>query len=162
MDERFSAYGFRMDVPNNWRIEFNSKNTRQKADVAFHSPKNNVFFVSWGNLDEARKRFKSLEEHRDESIKRIRKDPNMKKVGVSKTTKQRVSTHDGIISEVLAQKRSGLFGRNEPEHDVWSLHFYCPESVRYYVVYWHVKDAEEFPDKEEMFVGLSKTIECHQ
>lgn len=162
MEERFAAYGFKVDVPDDWRIEFNSKNTRQKADVAFHSPKNNVFFVSWGNLEEARRRFKTLDEHRDESIRRIRKDPNMKKVEVAKSARQKVSTHDGIVSEVIAQRRSGLFGRNEPEHKVWSLHFYCPESSRYYVVYWHVKDSEEFHDAEGRFVGLSKTIECHQ
>lgn len=161
LPEKFAAYGVEVDIPEDWRIEFNAKSTREKGDVAFHSPKNNVFFVSWGKLEEAQRRFKSLEEHRDATIKRIRGDPNMKSVEIVSSVKETMSGHDGIISEVVAKKRSGLISRSEPIHRIWSVHFYCPQRSRYYVVYSQVKVEGEYPDFAGMFKRVTGTMKCH-
>lgn len=161
LPEKFAAYGVEVDIPEDWRIEFNAKSTREKGDVAFHSPKNNIFFVSWGKLAEAQRRFKSLEEHRDATIKRIRGDPNMKSVDIVSSEKETLSGHDGILSEVVAKKRSGLISRSEPTHRIWSVHFYCPQRSRYYVVYSQVKVEGEYPDFAGMFKGVTGTIKCH-
>jgi len=161
LPEKFAAYGVEVSIPEDWRIEFNAKTTREKGDVAFHSPKNNIFFVSWGKLAEAQRRFKSLEEHRDETIKRIRRDPNMKTVEIVSSVKETVSGHDGIISEVVAQKGKGFMSRSAPTHHIWSVHFYCPQTSRYYVVYSQVKVENEFPDFAGMFKDVTGTLRCH-
>src|SRR3989442_6642503 len=75
LTEKFSAYGFQVEIPEDWRIEFNAKNSRQRGDVAFHSPKNNVFFVSWGKLEDAQRRVWTLGEVQGECIKRVRSGP---------------------------------------------------------------------------------------
>jgi hypothetical protein len=159
--ERFSAYGFRIDIPDNWRIEFNAKNSRQKGDVAFHSPSNNVFFLSWGKLEEAQKRFKSLQQHRDETVKRIGQNPNMAKVDIVASSKQAMSTHEGLLSHVVAKGRRGMIGRTEPNHEIWSVHFYCPETGRYYVAYWHIKAKDEFPEVESKYRTIIQSVGCH-
>lgn len=161
LSEKFAAYGVEVDIPEDWRIEFNAKSTREKGDVAFHSPKNNLFFISWGKLPEAQRRFKSLEEHRDATIKRIRGDPNMKSVDIVSSVKETLSGHQGIYSEVVAKKRSGLMSRGEPTHRIWSVHFYCPQRSRYYVVYSQIRVADEYPDFAEMFKGVVGTMRCH-
>jgi hypothetical protein len=45
-------------------VEFNPKGDRIKGDVAFHTPKKNRIFISWGPLEEANKRFKTVQERR--------------------------------------------------------------------------------------------------
>jgi hypothetical protein len=159
--EKFAAYGFILDVPDDWRIEFNAKNTRQKGDVAFHSPANNVFFLSWGKLEDAQKRFKSLEIHRDETLKRVRSNPNVKRVDIVFSEKQAISSHEGIMSKVEAQKRRGMISRDEPTNDIWSVHFYCPEMGRYYVAYWNINDKDEYPGAEAKFRDIVQSIACH-
>ncbi len=161
MTEKFAAYGFQVEIPEDWRIEFNAKNSRQRGDVAFHSPKNNVFFASWGKLEDAQRRFRSLEEHRDETMKRIRRDPNMKSVEIVTSARENVSTHEGLVSHVVAQRRRSFMSRSEPKHEIWSVHFYCPQTTRYYVVYWHVKVGDEYPDFGDRFMVIARTVACH-
>lgn len=161
MTEKFAAYGFELGIPDDWRIEFNSKNTRERGDVAFHSSRNNVFFVSWGKLEEAQRRFRSLEEHRDETIKRIRQNPNIQRAEVIRSIRQEVSGHDGLVSEVVAQRRRVFLGKDQPAHSVLSIHFYCPDTSRYYVAYWHIKVEDEYPDAMAKFVSIAESMGCH-
>lgn len=159
--EKFAAYGFQLETPADWRIEFNSKNSRERGDVAFHSPKNNVFFVSWGRLEDAQKKYRSLEEHRDQTVGRIRKDPNILKADMVTSTRKSVSAHEAILTKVTAQRRGTMLARQQSLHDIWSVHFYCPQTKRYYVVYWHVKDREEYPEAEAKFASLVGSVVCH-
>ena len=46
-------------------------------------------------------------------------------------------------------------------HEVWSVHLYCPPTARYYVVYWHVSFGDEFPDFEDRFMSIARTLACH-
>ena len=160
--EKFSAYGLGLDIPDDWRIEFNPKNTREKGDVAFHSPHNNVLFVSWGKLEAAQHRFKTLEQQRDESVKRVRRNPNIQKAEVESSSKEQVSGHEAILSKMVAQRRRGFMSRrDDPAHDIWLLHLHCPQSSRFYVVYWDIRDREEYPDAAERFQAIAQTFACH-
>ena len=165
---RFSAYGFGVDVPDDWRIEFNPKTTQERGDVAFHSPRNNAFFVSWGRLDDARSRFETLEQQRDESVKRVKRNPNVAMAKVEFSSNEKVNGHESIMSKMVAQKRRGGFlsammtRSQDPAHEVWSAHLHCPQSSRFYVVYWDVRDGGEFPDTEERFRAMVRTFSCHR
>ena len=74
----------------------NPKDSRRKGDVAFHSPKGNRFFVSWGILEDANKRFKSLDEHRDKSIKQVSKGPDVAKVDIADSREDQISGHRAL------------------------------------------------------------------
>ena len=52
--------------------------------------------------------------------------------------------------------------RRASERDMWSVHFYCPEQSRYYVLYSLLRDKEEYPDFSSVFSSLSKSMSCHQ
>ena len=162
MTEKFAAYGLSLDIPNDWRIEFNPKITREKGDVAFHSPKNNILYVSWGKLEAAERRFSTLEQQRDESAKLIRRNPNVKRADVETSSKEEVAGHEALLSKMVAQRRPGFFSRSEqPTHDIWLLHLRCPQSSRYYVVYWDIREKEEYPDVEERFLAVARSFACH-
>ncbi len=136
----------------------NPKSTRRKGDVAFHSPKGNRFFVSWGALEDANKRFRSLDEHRDSSIKQVGKGPDVRKVDVTDSKEDQVGGHRALYSHVTADVRGGFMARKAAERDMWSIHFYCPEQSRFYVVYSLLRDKEEYPDFSSVFGSLSRSM----
>jgi hypothetical protein len=156
-------YGLQLEIPNNWRVEVNPKGTRAKGDVVFQSPKGNRFFVSWGPLDAATKRFKTLEEHRDAAIKRVKKGPDVKSMQVSDLNETQIGGHKALQSHVSAQVRAGgIMARGVSSRDIWSVHFYCEPTSRYYVVYTMERDSSEFGgDMSRIFSSLSKKIVCH-
>ncbi|MGI0079291.1 MAG: hypothetical protein ACRECH_06675 [Nitrososphaerales archaeon] len=158
--ENFAFYGFQASIPDDWRVEINPKNTREKTDIAFHTPKGNRFFVSWGKLDDATKRFSSLKEHRDASVKKIRSG-QVTKVSVSDSRDDIVNGHSAIFSRVTAEVNSGMFSKRVEEKDMWSAHFYCPQKSRYYVVYCLVRDPKEYENMSSTFADMAKSAVCH-
>jgi len=162
--ERFSSYGVGVDIPDDWRIEFNPKSTREKGDVGFHSSHNNLFFVSWGKLDDAQRRFETVEQQRDESVRLVKRNPNVAVAKVELSSNELINGHQGILSKMVTQRRRGgmLSRSQDPPHDVWIAHLYCPQSSRYYVVYWDVRDGGEYTDVEQRFRAMLRSFACHR
>jgi len=159
--ESFALYGFQVEIPDNWRVEVNQKSTRQKGDVAFQSQGGNRIFVSWGPLDQAMKRFKSLEEHRDNSVKQIKESPDVKTVGVQESTEVMIGDHRSLVTHVSASVKKGMMSKATNDRDMWSVHFYCPNTSRYYVMYNMIRDITEFPDFSLVFNTISRSMTCH-
>ncbi|MDA4130691.1 MAG: hypothetical protein OK457_07960 [Thaumarchaeota archaeon] len=159
--EKFAMYGLEVEIPADWRVEFNPKGNRKKGDVVFQTPKGNRFFVSWGPLEEAQKRFKTLEEHRDYGIKRVKKGPDVRSVDVTDLSEIQIGGHRALVSHVAAKLQRGMMSRGVSNRDIWSVHFHCPNSSRYYVIYSMQRDAEEFEDIGIIFSDLARTVSCH-
>ena len=159
--EKFALYGFEMLVPRDWRLELNPKATRAKGDLVFHSPKENRFYVSWGEMSELEGRFKSLQEHRDKNIKQIQSGPDVKTVNVSDSYEERVSGHTALFSKVSADVKAGMFSRQVLERNMWSMHIYCEEGSRYYVIYCLLRDTAEYSDFGAAFKSWARTLVCH-
>jgi len=159
--EKFALYGIELEIPGDWRVEFNPKGTRKKADVVFQSPEGNRFFVSWGPLSDAQRKFKTLEEHRDFGIQRVKKGPDVKSVEVSDLRELSVDGHRALLSHVDAKIQRGMMSRGFSRRDIWSIHFYCPEMSRYYVVYSMQRNADEFEDLSSIFRSLADGMKCH-
>ncbi len=96
-----------MEIPGDWRVEFNPKGTRRKADIVFQSPQGNRFFVSWGPLADAQRKFKSLEEHREYTIQRVKKGPDVRGIDISDQTQLQIFGHPAILSHVNAKSPEG-------------------------------------------------------
>ena len=160
-NEKFALYGFEIEIPSDWRVEVNPKSTRTKGDTVFQSPKGNRVFVSWGPLEEATRRFKSLEEQRDSSLDQVKKGSDVKSLAVSDLKEVQVFGHRALIAHVSAQIRSGTLGRNITSRDIWSIHFYCPNISRYYVLFSMERDHEEFEDMGQVFNSFAKSMVCH-
>jgi hypothetical protein len=159
--EKFALYGFQIDVPDNWRIEVNPKSTRKKGDVAFHSPKGNRFFISWGKLEDATSRFKTLEEHRDRNIKQIKKGQDVKQVETGASYEERISGHRVLFTELKAEVRQGMFGRSSYAREMWSAHLYCDNMGRYFVIYCLLRDPTEYEDYSKIFKSMAMSLSCH-
>jgi len=160
--ESFALYGFHIEIPDNWRVEVNQKGTRQKGDVVFQSKGGNRIFVSWGPLDQATRRFKTLEEHRDNSVKQIEKSPDVKAVDVRESREEMIGGHRALITHVSASVKAGMLSKAANDRDMWSMHFYCPNTSRYYVLYSMLRDANEFPDFSRVFITISRSMTCHR
>jgi hypothetical protein len=159
--EKFAMYGLEVEIPADWRVEFNPKGNRKKGDVVFQSPKGNRFFVSWGPLEEAQKRFKTLEEHRDYGIKRVKKGPDVRSIDVTDLREIQITGHRALVSHVGAKLQRGMMSRGVSNRDIWSVHFHCPNSSRYYVIYSMQRDAQEYEDISAVFNNLISTVACH-
>ena len=159
--ERFALYGLELQIPSNFRVEVNPKGSRAKGDIVFQSPRGNRFFVSWGPLDAATKRFKTLEEHRDANIKRVQKGPDVKSIEVTDLNEINVGGHRALTSHVSAQVRQGMMSRGVAKREIWSIHFYCEPSSRYYVVYCMERDQGEFEDIKSAFNAIANSVSCH-
>jgi hypothetical protein len=159
--EKFSMYGFSVEVLDNCRVEVNPKSSREKGDVVFQSPKGNRFFVSWGNLNEATKRFSSLEQQRDKSIDRIRKGQDVREVKIEHSSEEKILGHRALMTHVTAEIKLGMFGRATYDRDMWSLHMYCEPRGKYYVVYCLLKDPTEFEDSGKVFKSFTDSFVCH-
>jgi len=60
--------------PSVCRLEFSPKSTRDSGDIAFHFPDENKVFLTWVELEKARKKFEMLEEYAEKSIKVVKKE----------------------------------------------------------------------------------------
>jgi hypothetical protein len=159
--EPFAMYGFSLEIQSDWRVEMNPKVTRKKGDVAFHSKMGNRLFVSWGPLDDATKRFKTLEEHRDWNIEQIRKMPSVSNFEVTNQTESLLNGHRALFAHVVAGIKKGFGGKSIVKEDMWSVRFYCPNLSRYYVMYTQLKDALEFKDYGTIFNEVAASFRCH-
>jgi hypothetical protein len=158
--EKFSLYGFEVMIPTDWQVELNPKSSRIKGDVAFKSQKGNRVFVSWGSLEEA-KRFKTLEEHRDRSLKQVKKGSDVKSADVSDLRETQICGHRALVSHVSAEIRIGMMGRSTVGRDIWSIHLHCPNTSRYYVLFSMERNPAEFEDMSAVFDSFAKTMVCH-
>jgi hypothetical protein len=158
--EKFSIYGFEIMMPNDWLVELNPKSTRKMGDVAFQSQKGNRVFVSWGSLEETKK-FKTLEEHRDASLRQVKKGSDVKSAEISDLREIQIGGHRALVSHLTAEVRMGMTGRNIAGRDIWSIHLHCPNSSRYYVLFSMERDPQEFENLSSVFDSLAKTMVCH-
>jgi len=162
--ESFSVYGFHVVYPTTWKIEFDPKSDRLKGDVAFKSPEKENIFLSWGSLEKAKKRYSSLEEHANDSIDRIKKNPRVRKVETSQTKDTRIQSHKALFSlvKVTFSTPSLLpFTKTKEEvQEVRCMHLHCETSERYYVIYGAIALSKS-QEHEAIFNNMMKSFKCH-
>lgn len=154
-------YGIEVKIPNDWRIEVNSKSTREGGDVAFHSKLGNRFFLTWGNLGNVEKRFKTLDEHRDKNVRQLSRGPDVKEVKIAGSHEERILGHRSLLTYVLIDVKVGMISRRTYERELLSAHLHCPNSSRYYVVYCLLRDPTEYEDFPAVFNSVARSLVCH-
>ena len=160
--EKFSIYGFSIDYPKDLRIEFNPKSRRGEGDVVFHFPDRVKIFLSWGDLEKASKKFQSVEDHADHSLKRIKTAGNVKDFERVFHDSIRIRSHDGVYNRAkFGEVSMGFFsGKKKNPREAHSVHVHCPETGRYFVIY-ALLPAEGTFDYEKIFSAMAKSLHCH-
>jgi hypothetical protein len=160
--ETFSVYKFSIDYPNVCRVEFNPKSRRESGDVVFHFPDKEKLYISWGQLEEAQKRFPTIEEQAEHGIKTLSKSRSIKGTERIKKDMIRVNSHEAVYNHIrLNQASPGLFsgGKTTP-HDSYSVHLQCDKSSRYFVIYT-LLSASAPKDFEDLMKVMVDSFKCH-
>jgi len=159
--EVFAVYGFKLVIPDTWRVEFNPKGDRLRGEVAFHTPMRNTVFLAWGSLEEAVKRFKSLAGQRDWGVARIAKSRGIQGTKITESKTVQICGHDALVTRIAAIPGGGPLSRKQPERVVMAMHLHCPAKSRFYVLYVAPNNAEEYTDFGTMFDRITQSFACH-
>jgi hypothetical protein len=151
-----------MDYPKEARVEFNPKSRRSEGDIVFHFPDKTKIFLSWGDLEKAKKSFGSVTEHADHGLDRVRKARNVKSFELISHDSVSVNSHRGAFNRAKFEEVTVGFlsskSKNPREAD--SVHVHCPESSRYYVVYALLPTGGTY-DYDKTFTKMAKSLKCH-
>jgi hypothetical protein len=135
--ERFSVYGFSISYPKEARIEFNPKTRRGEGDIVFHFPDKTRIFLSWGDLEKAKKSFKTVDEHAAHGLNRVKTARNVKNFELISKESLGINSHQGAYNRARFEevKVGFIGGKGKSSQEAHSIHIHCTESARYYVVY---------------------------
>jgi len=160
--ETFSVYGFSIEYPQVCRIEFNPKSRRESGDVVFHFPDREKLYLSWGVLEQARKRFPTVEKQAEHGVETLRKSGNPKNFERVQQDTLNINTHSAIYNHLkLAQPLPGLFSsKKTTERRSHSCHLQCEDSSRYFVIYSLLspRGPEDFG---ELLLTMVHSFKCH-
>lgn len=160
--EQFSVYGFSIEYPKDLRIEFNPKSRRGEGDVVFHFPDRAKIFLSWGDLEKASKKFQTVDEHADHSLKRIKTAGNVKGFEPISHDSFKVQSHSGIYNKAKFEEVAvGFFsGKRKNPREAHSVHVHCQETGRYFVIYSLLPMEGTF-NYPKIFSVMAKSLHCH-
>ena len=160
--EKFSVYGFSIDYSMVCRIEFNPKSRRNAGDIVFHFPDREKIFLSWGDLEKVQRKFHTVEEHAKHSVDLIGKSSQVKNLERVTQELLEINSHKAAYNHIKLDEMSrGLFGaRKSATRQAFSLHIYCDNSSRYYLMYAFpsLNAPENFGD---LVLQMMKSFKCH-
>ena len=160
--DRFSIYGFQIGYPRTWKVELNPKSEHAKGDVAFKSPEKTKMFVSWGLLETVKKKFASLDDQVEASIKRIKKDGQVGHLEVLDRKELEVCGHRALYTRLCATVQSASFFSRSAggQRELWAMHLRCEESGRYFVVYASSETAKKLEEVADIYNHLQASFRC--
>lgn len=160
--ELLAMYGFSAKYPDNARLELNPKARREKGDVVFHLVEGFKIFLSWGSLEEARKRYATAAAQASASIERSVKSTRAKLDGTPETKSLKIQGHDAAYTHArMFVERGGFpFGTRRVTQDSHSMHLQCDDSGRYYVVYAFAR-PETSERVGKIFEPIMLSLRCH-
>jgi len=160
--ELLAMYGFSAKYPDNARLELNPKARREKGDAVFHLEEGNKVYLSWGPLEEARKRYATAAAQASASIERSVKSTRAKLDGTPETKNLKIQGHDGTYTHArMFVERGGFpFGSRRVTQDSHSLHLQCDDSGRYYVIYAFAR-PETSEQVSGIFEPIMLSLKCH-
>ncbi len=160
--ETFSVYRFAMDYPTVCRVEFNPKSRREAGDIVFHFPDREKVFLSWGKLENAQKKFQTVEAQAESSLKSVKKSSQVKNFDRVTQDMLEINSHKAAYNRVkMDEVPAGFFpGKRVIKHEALSLHVHCEQTSRYYVIYALLSPnaPEDFPD---LFLDMAHSFRCH-
>ena len=160
--EKFSVYGFSIDYPQVCRVEFNPKSRRESGDVVFHFPDKEKLYLSWGDLEKARKSFQTVEKQAEHGVENLRKGGNVKNFERVKQDTLSVNKHKAIYNHIkVGQPVPGLFGSKKVTYrQGFSCHLHCEDSSRYFVIYT-ILSPNGPEDFGELVLTIVNSFQCH-
>ena len=160
--EALAMYGFSVNYPNNARLELNPKTRREKGDIVLHLEEGFKVFLSWGSLEDARKRYATAAAQASGSIEHSVKSTRAKLDDTPETKNLKIQGHDATYTHArMFVERGGFpFGSRRVTQDSHSMHLQCDESGRYYVVYAFAR-PETSEQVGKIIEPIMLSLKCH-
>jgi len=158
--EALEMYGFSLEYPDIWEVELRPGSTSSAGDVAFKT-RGIRFFLTWGPLEENRNKFGTLDHQAAESLKKIKKSGDVRRVEVLDHKDMTVNGHRSIFNSVKLSLGTGLMAMKTVRREVYSLHLYCEPSQRFFVLYANGAGEGALKSVSEVFFLMSSTLRCH-
>jgi hypothetical protein len=160
--EALAMYGFSVNYPNNARLELNPKTRREKGDIVLHLEEGLKVFLSWGSLEDARKRYATAAAQASASIEHSVKNTRAKLDGTPEIKNLKIQGHDATYTHArMFVERGGFpFGSRRVTQDSHSMHLQCDESGRYYVVYAFAR-PETSEQVGKIVEPIMLSLKCH-
>jgi hypothetical protein len=147
-------FGYQITVPITWEVEYTPSVSMKGGQVVYITNKGNVFFVSFGDLGEAVKRFGTLDAYvtAATSILASRGGATGRRVS---SNEQVICGHKAILSNFQGTNNAG-----QPV-DIWIVALWCEASKRYYSLHSEVTQKEEFRYFPRVFASMTESLVCH-
>jgi len=160
--EALAMYGFSASYPNNARLELNPKTRREKGDIVLHLEEGLKVFLSWGSLEDARKRYATAAAQASASIEHSVKSTRAKLDGTPETKNLKIQGHDATYTHArMFVERGGFpFGSRRVTQESHSMHLQCDDSGRYYVVYAFGR-PETSEQVGKIIEPIMLSLKCH-
>ena len=153
-------YGVSLMYPDTWEVEIGPRSTPTAGDLAFRTRGIRIF-LSWGPLEEKRKQFDSLDSQVDDSLKRMKKGADVRKLEIVDRKKTTVVGHKAIFNSAKLTLGVGVMALKASKREVCTLHFYCEPSRKFFALYMDA--AEQFHSiSSDIFSHMSETLTCHR
>lgn len=147
-------FGYRITVPGSWEVEYPPKVTMSGGQVVYITPRGNVFFVSFGELNEIRGKHRTLDDYAKTASRRL---PTQSEVAGKMEALGELSVcgHRALLTNVQGTTRAGVFA------DVWVVDLWCEETNRYYSIFGEPGQRQEFPYFPRFFSSTAESLVCH-
>ena len=159
--EKLMIYKFSIDYPSVCRAEFNPKNKHDSGDLVFHFPDKEKVFITWGELENARKKFRTLADYAENSIKEVKKGATV--FERDEPSSMIVNSHEALYNQTsVSQPPMGLLsmGKKLVKRRTYSVHLYCEQSSRFFVIYALSSDSTD-ESFRETYMHMAKSFTCH-
>jgi hypothetical protein len=160
--EVLQVYRFFLEYPAYYQLQIARGSSITEGKIDFLSKENPTISLSWGDLENARKRYQDAKSQAEGTLCSIQKtfEKGGAKFQLINQTNIDVSGHLAVLS-LSEASISGLLPKSIKKRVIRSSHVHCPESKRWLVLYQMTK-LEEHPENPEPFEHMIKTLDCHR
>ena len=159
--ERLTLYGFSLMYPKDWVISIDEKSSRESGFLRIRLGTEAMINVVWGPLEKMKEKLPSPKDHAEYALKRIKREGDVMKVKLLSVERADTDLHEAYIAHSKVTRVFGAFLMYKYiEQEMLSLHVYCEESGRFFVVYG-ITGSTLFPEYEETIRKILLSFRCH-
>ena len=159
--ERLTLYGFSLIYPKGWVVSIDEKSSREDGSLRIRLGTEAMINVVWGPLDKIKEKLPSPKDHAEYALKRIKREGDVMKVKLLSVERADTDLHEAYIAHSRVTRVFGAFLIYKYiEQEMLSLHVYCEESGRFFVVYG-ITGPSIFPEYEDILRKILLSFRCH-
>jgi len=159
--ERLTLYGFSLMYPKDWVVSIDEKSSRKSGFLRIRVGTEAMINVVWGPLEKMKEKLPSPKDHAEYALKRIKREGDVTDVELLSVERADTDLHEAYIAHSKVTRIFGAFLMYKYiEQEMLSLHVYCEESGRFFVVYG-ITGPTLFPEYEETIRKILLSFRCH-